>query len=717
MQKVKKTGNGILFGGMIFLLFMVAFERFIEVPSWLAVIGRMHPMFLHFPIVLLLISFFTVWIPVTKDGENEWLGLLRLVAALSAVIAAIMGMLLSLEDGRAGETLQLHKWGGILTAVFGFLFNACYPWIRRRALLAKSFTVMATIAIIGTGHWGAGLTHGEDFVLAPIRSNEQRLVPPEEAVIFADVIQPILQRKCVNCHGGSSIKGELLMKDAEGVLTGGKTGPLFIPGQPDASLIIKRIHLPLEDKKRMPPPTKPQLTETEAALLYAWIKAGAVTNEKLFSLPEKDSFRVLATAYLSPADNEAEAPVYAFEAADEEKVASLNNNYRVIVPLGKGSPALSVNFYGRNVYNSKSFEEILPLKKQIVELNLSRLPVKDEDIKVIQQLENLRKLNLNYTDVTAKGAEQLAGLQHLRELTLSGTHITSAAIEKLLSSSSISSLYIWDTKKIDSNQVKSLKEKFTKVYIESGFADNGNEVIALSPPVIATPAGVFDNSIQLEMKHPFKGVEIRYTMDGSEPDSLNSPVYTAPVTIDSNITIIARAFKPGWYGSKAVQSSFIQRGVTPDSIILATNADPKYAPVNTSVLLDGQLGDFANYANGEWFGYQKNEAAYYLLFKNPVTVKSVLLSMMQNLGGHIFPPVKIEVWGGMNKDDLKRLGRITRPVPAKSERSRLIQDRVSFTPASVQCIKLVVEPVKSLPAWHDAKGNPGWVFVSEIVVN
>ena len=106
MQTVKRIGGGILFGSMVFLLFLVAFESFLHIPSWLAVAGRLHPMFLHFPIVLLLTSLFTLWIAVNKDGENEWLTLLRLVAALSAVITAILGMLLSLEDAGEGDLLD-----------------------------------------------------------------------------------------------------------------------------------------------------------------------------------------------------------------------------------------------------------------------------------------------------------------------------------------------------------------------------------------------------------------------------------------------------------------------------------------------------------------------------------------------------------------------------------------------------------------------------------
>ena len=95
MQKVKKIGNSILFGGIIFLLFLVAFESFIQIPSWLAVAGRMHPMFLHFPIVLLLISFFTIWSPAGRDGDNEWLDLLPTMGGFTRLPPAELAELLA----------------------------------------------------------------------------------------------------------------------------------------------------------------------------------------------------------------------------------------------------------------------------------------------------------------------------------------------------------------------------------------------------------------------------------------------------------------------------------------------------------------------------------------------------------------------------------------------------------------------------------------------
>jgi hypothetical protein len=37
--------------------------------------------------------------------------------------------------------------------------------------------------------------------------------------------------------------------------------------------------------------------------------------------------------------------------------------------------------------------------------------------------------------------------------------------------------------------------------------------------------------------------------------------------------------------------------------------------------------------------------------------------------------------------------------------------------APVKYLKLVVTPVAKLPKWHQGKGDKGWVFVDEVLVN
>lgn len=713
MQRIKKAGRGILLGGIVFLFFILAFENWLHVPAWLKIAGRMHPMFLHFPIVLLLLSFISFWIPFHEESVWKWFDGVRLIAALSAVFTAIMGLLLSLEEERTGSVLQWHKWSGVLVAVSGALFYAFDAYFVQRRNVGKIFTVAAAFIILITGHWGAGLTHGNNYLLAPLASDKK--IPVEQALVFRDVIKPIFEEKCVSCHGDGNVKGGLVLDNITELLKGGKTGPLFVAGEPDNSLLIKRLHLPKGDKKHMPPASKPQLADDEIALLNAWIRSGALLDKKLTTLPPQDSFRMIASRFLAPANDAQNQTIYNFPHADNKKIATLNNNYRVIEPHAVRSPALTVLFYGKNMYSSKALEEILDLKQQIVDLNLSRMPVKDDDLKIVGEMSNLTKLNLNYTDITDKGLEHILSLKNLQAISLTGTAVSSKSIERLATMPQLEQVFLWDTP-IDSLQITTMRNRFKKLRFETGFVQDDTSMIALSPPLIKTPSGIVEQPTQIEIRHPFKDVDIRYTLDGSNPDSITSRQYKHPIEINDNLVLSVRAFKNGWYASKPVQATFIKKGAEPDSVYLLTPPDPKYKDLPVNLLIDGDVGEL-NIRNGQWLGYQQNEAECLLYFKTTVTAKAVLLNMLLNTRAQIFPPVSLEVWGGMDATQLKSLGKISPPMPQKDTSAMFMRNEIAFPSTPLQYLKIVARPVKKLPDWHKEKGKQGWVYISEIVVN
>src|SRR5207247_1590364 len=119
----------------------------------------------------------------------------------------------------------------------------------------------------------------------------------------------------------------------------------------------------------------------------------------------------------------------------------------------------------------------------------------------------------------------------------------------------------------------------------------------------------------------------------------------------------------------------------------------------------------------KWLGYQKNDAVYFLYFDNAVKVHEVLINMLKSTEQYIFPPVAVEVWGGMDKQHIKLLGKLTPKVPAKNEPAELIQPIIEFDSARLKCLKIVAKTIKSLPKWHDGKGKKGWIFLNEIVVH
>lgn len=432
---VKGFAENTLFALNIFIVFLLLFGDRIAVSPWLQSVGRMHPMLLHFPIVLLMLAMLLEFFRFRQvyNGErlyqNFTTGLL-LTAVLLSAVTVVMGLFLSQEEGYAGDALWWHKWTGVAVV---FVSSAIY-WSRNttwyKAPLARAGAVLTTLCLVVAGHYGATLTHGDNFVLEPIKTARQ--VPIDQAIVFTDVVMPIFSEKCMSCHNLDKAKGSLVMNDAQSILKGGKTGKLFVAGKPEISLLLERVHMPLEDKKHMPPKNKPQLTTDETAILTLWIKQNADLKRKVTELSPADSLRILATTRLGPAAEADEK--FDFAAADEAVVMKLNNDYRVITPLARNSPALVVNIYNKDIYKAQLLEELDPIKKQIVSLNLNNLPVKDEDLKIISKFGNLRKLHLNFTDVTGAGLKHLSQLKNLKEITLWKTKANKEAIKALSTS-------------------------------------------------------------------------------------------------------------------------------------------------------------------------------------------------------------------------------------------------------------------------------------------
>jgi hypothetical protein len=57
----------------------------------------------------------------------------------------------------------------------------------------------------------------------------------DEAEVFAHVVQPILQNKCISCHKASKQKGELRLDAPQFIKKGGESGPVLKPGDAENS--------------------------------------------------------------------------------------------------------------------------------------------------------------------------------------------------------------------------------------------------------------------------------------------------------------------------------------------------------------------------------------------------------------------------------------------------------------------------------------------------
>jgi len=107
-----------------------------------------------------------------------------------------------------------------------------------------------------------------------------------ELAAYGGTIRPLLAARCFSCHGGLAQRAGLRLDTVAGMVAGGDSGPAVSRGDPDDSLLLRRVQ-DADPAARMPPEGEGEpLSAAQVAMLRDWIAAGcpAPADEK----PEAD---------------------------------------------------------------------------------------------------------------------------------------------------------------------------------------------------------------------------------------------------------------------------------------------------------------------------------------------------------------------------------------------------------------------------------------------
>lgn len=131
---------------------------------------------------------------------------------------------------------------------------------------------------------------------APARSvNSVQEVTADQIGHFETEVRPLLHEHCLRCHGPAKQWAGLRLDSRVAILKGGDSGPAAIPGQPEASLLIRAVRHEDENLKM---PQDKKLTEAQIGTLMLWIQSGVPfpevsSNEKRLRDPDHWAFQPL----------------------------------------------------------------------------------------------------------------------------------------------------------------------------------------------------------------------------------------------------------------------------------------------------------------------------------------------------------------------------------------------------------------------------------------
>ncbi len=679
------------------------------------IIGKLHPLLVHLPIGFMLASFL-LEIYDRRSGKVELkpaIAFMLLFTALSAVASSISGWWIPKEGAYDESLVNTHFWwaisltgGSIALWILNKLQTRSFP-----QKIYFPFFIVNIVALGITGHYGGSLTHGSNYLFEKETSKLVQVEDVDQLMVYEDIIQPIFKKKCFSCHNGNKQKGKLDMSYLDGLKKGGETGPLFLAGRTDESLILKRINLPKSDEEHMPPDGKSQLSFDEINLIHWWIKEGANFEAKAGNLNKDD---LVINALDKYRLNEQGISWQKIKPKSESDLQGLRRNGILVQRLSEENPLLSISLTYDTLISKQKLKRLSRFKKHINQLNLSFSSVSNEMLETIKSFENLQKLDLQGTAISQAGIQEIRTLKNIEILNLYGTQVDDNCLDILTKMKTLKKVFLWGTKVSDAGVQKFIASR-PEVEVNYKISEDLFEPITLKPPLITAAKDLFKDTLSVQFEYSFKNVNLYYTLDGSDPDT-TSLIYDQSILLDTTVLIRVFAHKPGWYASEVAERLFIQTRFEVANVSLSKAPDDKYKSKGANSLKDHIRGTFL-YSDGTWLGYQKSHLTVTMDLGSEEDISSLVVGALEDPNNFIFYPKSISVSTSLDGKDFQKA--VSKKYQTNNEVSAPETNNfiLLFEKTEARYVQVFIESQLVNPEWHPFPGRACWLFIDEVYVN
>lgn len=207
---------------------------------------------------------------------------------------------------------------------------------------------------------------------------------------------------------------------------------------------------------------------------------------------------------------------------------------------------------------------------------------------------------------------------------------------------------------------------------------------------------------------------IYYTLDGSEPTTA-SEKYTDVIKIDKPCTLRTIAIRPS--GSSKITNdeiSFSKSSMKPITMLQPINKQYEFS--GATVLVDGMTGNM-NYKTGRWIAFYTNDLEAVIDLKEATEISSMTLHTCVEKGDWIFDTRGITVSVSDDNQTFKEVASEAYPAMKESDPNQIYTHELKFDPVKTRYVKVKALSEQKIPSWHGGKGNPGFLFVDEIILN
>ena len=219
------------------------------------------------------------------------------------------------------------------------------------------------------------------------------------------------------------------------------------------------------------------------------------------------------------------------------------------------------------------------------------------------------------------------------------------------------------------------------------------------------------NQLEVILNCELNKVEIRYTIDGSEPNPENSgsTVYSEPILIDHTSTLKAISIVNGQPAEKAMSQTFNINKATGRPVTYLVPFSQQYQGSGEYTLVNG-IRASTNYADGEWQGWVGTNMEVVIALKQATEIHSIKVGTLQDTGNSIFLPIKMVYLVSSDGVKFEQVAEVINEADSNTGEKQMKDFAASFGPVTASFIKVVALKGPTVE-W-----NSKWIFVDEIEV-
>jgi hexosaminidase len=208
--------------------------------------------------------------------------------------------------------------------------------------------------------------------------------------------------------------------------------------------------------------------------------------------------------------------------------------------------------------------------------------------------------------------------------------------------------------------------------------------------------------------------EIRYTTDGSEPESI-STLYKEPFLIKSSVSVKAAIFVEGKRMGNISEKTLIINKSTGRKVKINIPFSDKYRASGESTLVNGIKGSIGH-DDGQWLGFEGTNMDVVIDLGSEIAFTKISAGFLANVDSWIFLPQWVEFSVSSDSKSFSILGKTINKIDPADQGKQQISLFWTGPETKGRFIRVFAKGLGVIPKWHEGAGGRAWLFSDEISV-